>query len=205
MSWECRDQSPLELVTFVSLYVDDMAIFCHPDEAELRTILALLGDAYTHQLCLVLGASVPSVACSDEEALEAAEVMECQLASFPVKYLRIPLTVGRLLASMLQPLVDIISFRLPLWKVGMMTKAGHLALVKSVLMPIALHQTVVLGINKKALKKIKRIVRSFIWTGRENANGGHCHVNWVRVCRPLSMGGLRILDLACTTINLRMH
>jgi hypothetical protein len=148
---------------------------------------------------------VPPVACSNEEALEAAEVMECQLASFPVKYLRIPLTVGPLPVSMLQPLVDIISFRLPLWKAGMMMKVGRLALVKSVLMPIALHQIVVLGLNKKALKKIERIVRTFVWTGRANANGGHCHVNWVRVCRPLSMGGLRILDLARTTINLRMH
>jgi hypothetical protein len=148
---------------------------------------------------------VPPVACSDEEGLEAVEVMECHLASFPIKYLRIPLTVGQLPASMLQPLVDIISFRLPLWKADMMRKAGRLALVKSVLMPIALHQTVVLRLSKKALKKTERIVRSFVWTGRENANGSHCHVNWVRVCRPLSMGGLRILDLACTTINLRMH
>jgi hypothetical protein len=37
----------------------------------------------------------------------------------------------------------------------MMTKAGRLALVKSVLMAIPLHQIVVLGLNKKALKQIE--------------------------------------------------
>jgi hypothetical protein len=39
-----------------------------------------------------------------------------------------------------------------------MTKAGRLALVKSVLMAIPLHQIVVLGLNKKALKQIEKIV-----------------------------------------------
>jgi hypothetical protein len=40
----------------------------------------------------------------------------------------------------------------------MMTKAGCLALVKSVLMAIPLHWIVVLGHNKKALKKIEQIM-----------------------------------------------
>jgi hypothetical protein len=73
-----------------------------------------------------------------------------------VKYLGIPLTVGRLLALALQPLIDSIADRLPLWKAGMMTKAGRLALVKSVLMAIPLHQIVVLGLNKEALKQIEK-------------------------------------------------
>jgi hypothetical protein len=89
--------APWEVVTYVSLYADDMVIFCHPDEAELhmvRAILALFDNASrlrTHfAKCLV-----SLIACSDEEALEVAEVMECQLAPFSIKYLEIPLTVGR--------------------------------------------------------------------------------------------------------------
>jgi hypothetical protein len=69
-----------------------------------------------------------------------------------------------------------------------MTKAGCLALVKSVLMAIPLHQIVVLALNKKALKQIEKIVRGFLWAGKASANGGHCHVNWVTVCRPLHLG-----------------
>jgi hypothetical protein len=199
--------APRELGTSVSLYADDVVIFCHPDEAELHTvreILALFGEASglrtNYAKC-----SVSPIACSEEEALEAARVMECQLAPFPVKYLGIPLTVGRLPASALQPLIDSIADRLPLWKAGMMTKAGRLALVKSVLMAIPLHQIVVLGLNKKALKQIEKIVRGFLWAGRTDANGGHCHVNWARVCRPLRLGGLGVPDLARTAISLRMR
>jgi hypothetical protein len=45
----------------------------------------------------------------------------------------------------------------------MMTKAGRLALVKLVLMAIPLHQIVVLGLNKKSLKQIERILGGFLW------------------------------------------
>jgi hypothetical protein len=131
-----------------------VVIFCHRDEAELRTvhaILALFGDA-TGLRTNFAKCSVSPIARSSEEALEAAGVMECQLAPFPVKYLGIPLTVGRLRSSALQPLVDSIADRLPSRKAGMMTKDGRLALVKSVLMVIPLHQIVVLALNKKSPK-----------------------------------------------------
>jgi hypothetical protein len=85
----------------------------------------------------------------------------------------------------------------------MMTKAGRLTLVKAVLMAIPLHQLIVLGLHKKVLKQVNKIVRGFLWAGRADANGGHCHVNWAKVCRPLSYGGLGIPDLAKMAISLR--
>jgi hypothetical protein len=80
-----------------------------------------------------------------------------------------------------------------------------LALVKSVLAEILLHQIMVLTFNKKALKQVNTILRSFLWAGRAEANGGHYHVNWSRVCRPLRFGGLGIPDLARTAISLRVR
>jgi hypothetical protein len=46
-----------------------------------------------------------------------------------------------------------------------------------------------------ARKKIDKIRRSFLWKGEENANGGHCLVNWPTVTRPKDFGGLGIPDL----------
>ena len=40
---------------------------------------------------------------------------------------------------------------------------------------------------------------------RSEANGGHCHVNWRRVCRPLSLGGLGVRDLERTGLALRLR
>jgi hypothetical protein len=61
----------------------------------------------------------------------------------------------------------------------------------------------VLSLNKKALKQVYNILRGFLWVGRKEVNGGNCHVNWDRVCRPLCYGGLGIPDLARTAISLR--
>jgi hypothetical protein len=59
----------------------------------------------------------------------------------------------------------------------MMPQAGRLALIRAVLVAIPLHQLTVLALNKKTLKQINKILRSFLWVGRAEANGGHCHVN----------------------------
>jgi hypothetical protein len=48
-----------------------------------------------------------------------------------------------------------------------MNKAGRLALVKSVLNAISLHQLMVLAPPKKVLHQLEKIERGFFWEGRE--------------------------------------
>jgi hypothetical protein len=107
----------------------------------------------------------------------------------PFKYLGIPLTIRRPTAAQLQPVVDRIVGQLPAWKAKLMNKPGCLAFVKSVLGTIPLHQLLVYAPPKKSLKQIAKIRRGFLCAGRADANGGHCHVNWNRVCRPVTHGG----------------
>ncbi|XP_071676990.1 uncharacterized protein [Lolium perenne] len=149
--------------------------------------------------------SVSPIACSEAEDAGAAELMECQLAPFPVRYLGIPLSIRRLTTAAFQPLLDRLADKLPTWRASMMPRAGRLALIRSVLEAIPLHQLMVLSLDKKALKQVNKILRGFLWAGRADANGGHCHVNWARVCRPLRLGGLGIPDLARTAISLRVR
>jgi hypothetical protein len=86
-----------------------------------------------------------------------------------------------------------------------MGKAGRLALVKSVLGAIPIHQLLVLAPSKKIFKLIVKIERGFLWSGRAAANGGHCHVNWQRVTRPIAYGGLGVHDLERTSMSLRLR
>jgi hypothetical protein len=76
-------------------YADDDVICVEVELCTVREILALFGEAYglrtNYAKCLM-----SPIASLDEEALEAAGVMECQLAPFPVKYFGISLTVDRL-------------------------------------------------------------------------------------------------------------
>lgn len=56
--------------------------------------------------------------------------------------------------------------KLPTWKASMMARAGRLALTRSVLAAIPLHQLIVLSLNKKALKHIIKIMQGFLSVGR---------------------------------------
>jgi hypothetical protein len=82
---------------------------------------------------------------------------------------------------------------------------GRLALVKSVLGAIPIHQLLVMAPPKKTTKQIKKIQRGFLWAGRAEVNGGHCHVNWRKVCRPLTLGGLGVQDLERAGLALRLR
>jgi hypothetical protein len=175
-----------DLATTVSLYADDVVIFCHPDKTELRTIrgiLVLFGHAAGLHTNFAK-CSVSAIACTEEVANAAAVLMECQLAPFPIKYLCIPILARRVAGEAFQPVVDRLADKLPTWKVSMMPQAGRLALVKSVLAAIPLHQLMVLRFCKKAMKQVNKI----LWVGRAEANSGHCHVKWSWVCRRCGFG-----------------
>ena len=86
----------------------------------------------------------------------------------------------------------------------MMPKAGRLALVRSVLVAIPLHQLMVLSFNKKFPKQVEKILRGFLWVGTVAAKGGHCHVNHrTKVCGQFR--GFVIPDLAPIAINRQFH
>jgi hypothetical protein len=46
-----------------------------------------------------------------------------------------------------------------------------------------------------ARRKIDKIRGSFLWKGEENANDGHCLVNWPTATKPKDLGGLGVPDL----------
>ena len=191
----------------MSLYADDVMLFCHPvpsDVAAVKGVLSLFGQASGLQVNFAKS-SATLLHCDQEEAEPVVQQLGCPIVELPITYLGIPLTIRRPTAAQLQPVVDRAANALPTWKAHLMHHAGRLALVKAVLAAIPIHQLLVLAPPKRIIKQLERIQRGFLWAGRAEANGGHCHVNWRRVCRPLSLGGLGVRDLERTGLALRLR
>ena len=94
-------------------------------------------------------------------------------------------------------MIDKIAARLLAWKGKLLNRAGRLTLVRSVLTAVPIYFLTVFALRKWALKKIDRLRRGLLWRGAEQANGGHCLVNWKQVLLPKELGGLGVLDLDC--------
>lgn len=78
--------------------------------------------------------------------------MECDLASFPCRYLGLPLSLRRLTATDLQPILDRIVDALSGWKVALMATSGKLMVVTAVLTAIPIYLLIALDVPKWFIK-----------------------------------------------------
>lgn len=94
------------------------------------------------------------------------------MTDFPIKYLGVPLSVKKLPKASLQPLVDKVADRLPVWKGRLMNRSGRLALIKSTLSAILVHIPINLKLDPWVLKALVKIMKAFLWSGTDVVSNG---------------------------------
>ncbi|WVZ69121.1 hypothetical protein U9M48_017959 [Paspalum notatum var. saurae] len=142
------------------------------------------------------------------EALNISNILDHfrgNIAEFPCKYLGLPLRIGRTSRADEQILIDKIGSKLSGWKGKLLTRAGRLQLVQAVLSAIPTYSMTNFTLSSWAVKRIDHLHRNFLWKGSEDAKGGHCLVNWKRVCRSKFLGGLGIKNLYSFNRALRLR
>jgi hypothetical protein len=131
------------------------------------------------------------------------EIMDCEIKSFPLKYLGMQLALRPLTKAEWQPKIDKVVNCVPAWQSGMIQKAGRLILIKSVITARPIHQMIVAEAPVWVLDEIVKWLRAFFWAGKKQVNGGQCLVSWEAICRPLCHGGLGVKDLRLHGLALR--
>jgi mannosylglycoprotein endo-beta-mannosidase len=126
-----------------SLYADDAAIFVAPikqDVQNLAMILSRFGEVTG--LCTNFAkSSVVPIRCQNIDLDDVLEGILATRASFPLRYLGLPLSVWCLWCRDFQHLEDKCVRKLPTWGRKFINMAGRTALVKSVLASLAIYES----------------------------------------------------------------
>jgi len=95
-----------------------------------------------------------------------------------------------------RPIINNIESRLSMWKGKLLSMAGRLCLIKSVITALPLFYMSFFKAPKLVCKTITKIQSKFLW--RWNAEGKKIHWDaWNKVCKPQNEGGLGVKDI-CT-------
>ncbi|XP_058784794.1 uncharacterized protein LOC131659630 [Vicia villosa] len=113
----------------------------------------------------------------------------------PFKYLGIPITDKKLAIKHYLPLIERIVNRVTHWSAKLLTYAGRLQLVQSVIFATVNFWMQCLPLPKVVIQRNDAICRSFIWFGSSTI----CRkspVVWHKVYSPKKNGGMNLIDLS---------
>jgi hypothetical protein len=180
-----------------SLYADDAAIFVAPIKEDITFLVTTLErfDSVTGLVTNCMNSQVAPIRCGEIDLEDVLRPFPTRLATFPMRYLGLPLSLTRLKRIDLQYLEDKVAGKLVPWLGRHVFMAGHAVLVNLVLTSVVIYFFTMLEIPIEVLLKIDGIRRAYLWAAFDKVSGGKCKVNWDLVCKPKNKGRLGILNL----------
>ena len=150
-----------------SLYADDAAVFLAPIKRDVDNLASILrGFGEVTGLCTNFQkSSVVPIRCSHLNLGHTLQSLPATRATFPVKYLGLPLSVWRLRKVDFQYLEDKAASKLATWDGQNITTIGRTTLVKSVISSQAIYSITPLIVPPSTLNNLNKLERSFLWSG----------------------------------------
>ena len=114
--------------------------------------------------------------------------------AFPTRYLGLPLSPNKISAATLQPFIDRITSKLHSWTVKVLSFAGKVTLISSVIFGMVNFWSSVFVLPKWFYAKVDSICSGFLWKNSTTSAAG-ARVSWMHICRPKKEGGLGLRHL----------
>ncbi|XP_020270673.1 uncharacterized protein LOC109845818 [Asparagus officinalis] len=178
-------------------FVDDTIIFNKAAESDIINLKLIL-YLFKNFSGLAINLSKSNLLYngkSSSKGATLANILNCSIASPPIKYLGFPLKRGSLSRSDWQPLLDSLHYKLSSWKSKHLSIGGRLVLLKSVLSSLPVYYMSFFKLPPWLIKNIDRIRHNFLWGKASDNIKGNNPVNWRTVCSPKASGGLGVINL----------
>ena len=180
-------------------FADDVILLCRGDKGSVQTLMQSLKtfgqtsglDINTSKSSIYYGGVGDSM---KQAILSGTGFSE---GTFPFRYLGVPLSPHRLLASQYSPLLHKLEMAIQVWVGKHLSYAGRLELIKSVLHGMVQFWVTIFPMPQAVIKQITCMCRNFLWTGNVSRSKSAL-VAWKTICLPKNEGGLGVLDIqAC--------
>ncbi|WVZ65394.1 hypothetical protein U9M48_014768 [Paspalum notatum var. saurae] len=189
-------------------YADDTLILVRASVTDIRRLRKLLDDfsaATGLKINYEKSTAVP-MHVQPAPLARMIRILQCKEGTFPQTYLGLPLSNYKLNMSAFAPLIAKVDKRLSGWSAMILSQAGRVVLINSVLSGLPIHLMTALQLPAGVIKAVDAKRRSFLWTGTDTAKGGQCLVAWENACRAKEDGGLGIkrLDVQNSCLLLKL-
>jgi mannosylglycoprotein endo-beta-mannosidase len=172
----------------LSLYADDAIIFINPVHDEVNALFGVL-ERFHSVTGLKLNLSKCTVApirCGNLNLDHILRNFAGTKVNFPISYLGLPLTLGRLKVVHIQGFIDKARSKLAGWQGRLLNPVGRRELVRSVLSSMPTY--LLTSIPKQLTAEFDKIRRRFLWAGTNELPGEKCKVAWTTVAKPIEYG-----------------
>ncbi|XP_050227685.1 uncharacterized protein LOC126677214 [Mercurialis annua] len=164
-------------------FADDTLLFIPYNLEMVRNLLRILrcfelvsGLRINFQKSSIIGLNV-----SDNDLNAAAMILNCKTEKLPFDYLGMPLSNKPLKIAHLAPLRQNFCNRFAQWKGNLLSPAGRLVMIKSVLASLPVYTMCNFAIPSGVIASLEKFMRSFLWSSsssvvRESSNLSSWHV-----------------------------
>ncbi|GKD74120.1 RNA-directed DNA polymerase, eukaryota, reverse transcriptase zinc-binding domain protein [Tanacetum coccineum] len=121
-------------------------------------------------------------------------IMHFQVGKLPMKYLGVPLIAKKLGVNDCKNLVNKISEKINCWKNKVLSYAGRIQLIASVLSSMQIYWASVYMLPSSTINEVEKLLKGFVWC-QGPLTSGKAKVAWKQVCLPKEQGGLGIKSL----------
>ena len=116
------------------------------------------------------------------------------MGTFPIRYLGVPLSPGRLKATDNGVQITKVKARMQNWKSKFLSFGGRRQLVISVLQSLKLYWMAIFVFPSAVIHELDSCFCDFLWAQGDSSKG-RCKVAWSLLCRPRTNGGLGFKQL----------